>query len=108
MLGRKQSLLDILNSIIYVVLAGNNFLHLATKRKEEEIGPENVAILFFFRTTTKEGEKPTACHSITCSPPPNFSMIKQIQAAAVDSAKLVSCQMGLMKETTLNRSLPSH
>lgn len=35
-------------------------------------------------------------------------MIKQIQAAAVDSAKLVSCQMGLMKETTLNRSLPSH
>lgn len=58
MLGRKQSLLDILNSIIYVVLAGNNFLHLATKRKEEEIGPENVAILFFLGHLPKKVKSP--------------------------------------------------
>lgn len=44
MLGRKQSLLEILNSITYIVLAGDNVLSLA--EKEEETGPENVAVLF--------------------------------------------------------------
>lgn len=43
-LGGKQSTLDILNSITYIILAGDNILSLA--EKEGETGPENIAVLF--------------------------------------------------------------